>query len=337
MSLYGAPRGDRGRSPVEYRARVTAAGTSSPPPARHGRTRFAWIARAVGLLVAVLAVAFCAKTLVGSWSEVRSALDHARIGGLAVGLVASGAAMVGLALLWWRCLHLFGSPVGAGAATAWYFGGELGKYVPGGVWTVLGRGELARRGGQVSRSSGYATTLISYGVMTVAAAVVCGALGPAATVSRWGWALLALVPLGAVAVHPVVLGRVLALLGRLTRGRLDLEVASWPAMLRLVAFALPTWALVGAAAISVTESFGLHEHPVRVAFAAVAAWIIGFLAVAVPAGAGVREVVFVVLCGLPAAPATTVAVVMRVLLIVVDAVGGLAGLGYLARSRGVAR
>jgi uncharacterized membrane protein YbhN (UPF0104 family) len=103
-------------------------------------------------------------------------------------------------------------------------------------------------------------------------------------------------------------------------------------MLRLIGWALPTWLLVGGAATLVTLALHLDQEPSRVAFAAVAAWIIGFLAVPVPAGAGVREVIFVLLCGLPSGPATAVAAIARALLLLVDGLGGVAGLAYAGRA-----
>jgi glycosyltransferase 2 family protein len=240
-------------------------------------------------------------------------------------------------LLWWRCLHLFGSAVTPATALAWYFGGELGKYLPGGVWSVLGRGELARRHGGIGRGDAYATTLICYAVMSVAAAAVCGVLAPVVAADGhglgWGWALIALVPLGLAATHPAVFGRVLEAGRRLSRGRMDLGTPPpWPAMLRLILVSVPTWLLLGGAAVLVTEALGLDQHPARVAFAAVAAWIVGFLAVPIPAGAGVREIVFVLLCGLHTGPATAVAAIARAMLLIVDGAGGAAGLAYV-RSR----
>ena len=198
--------------------------------------------------------------------------------------------MTTLGLLWWRCFAVFGVQVPAGHAVAWYFGGELGKYLPGGVWQVVGRGELARRAG-VRRSTGYSTTLISYAAMCVGAAATCGLLAAPAAWSGsslgWAWLLLLLVPAGLVAVHPAVFGRLLRLGSRLTKGRLDLAPPPWPTMIGLIACSIPAWFFLGAASVAVTASLGYDQHPARVAFAAIAAWILGFLAVPIPAGAGV--------------------------------------------------
>src|SRR5206468_6142727 len=103
-----------------------------------GRRRRQWL-RLAGASVAALAIALCVRTLVVSWPRAHAALASAGPGWLVLALALSAAAMLGLALVWWRCLRLFGAPVPVTSATAWYFGGELGKYVPGGIWTVLGR------------------------------------------------------------------------------------------------------------------------------------------------------------------------------------------------------
>ncbi len=49
-----------------------------------------------------------------------------------------------------------------------------------------------------------------------------------------------------------------------------------------------------------------------------AAWIIGFLAIPVPAGAGLRELMFLAASGLDHGPAVAVAAIARLLFIAVD-------------------
>lgn len=289
--------------------------------------------RAAGLAIAVLAIALCAKALSDQWSGIRSSLLHASLGWLAVAFACSALSMTGLGLLWWRCLHVFNSPTRTRDAIAWYFGGELGKYVPGGIWPVLGRGELALRAG-VPRATAYVTTLISYAAMCVAAGIVCGVLAPVVANGDqglgWGWLMIALVPIGVAAVHPAVMGRAFALAGRISRGRIDPQPQPWSTMVGLIGWAIPTWVLVGGASSAITQALGYHQQPARVAFAAIAAWVIGFLVVPVPAGAGLREIVFVGVSGLAAGPAVAVAAIARLLFVAIDASGGVLGL-WLAR------
>jgi uncharacterized membrane protein YbhN (UPF0104 family) len=83
---------------------------------------------------------------------------------------------------------------------------------------------------------------------------------------------------------------------------------------------VPAWLLVGATTAAVLRAFG---EPVgwQAPAAAVLAWVCGFLAVPVPAGAGVREAVFVATSGLDSGLALTVAVTTRLAFLLVDLLG----------------
>lgn len=302
------------------------------------RRRMAAVIKIVGIAVAVVAVVICVRALVREWPTVSAAIAHANVGLLIAALLVNGLGMWFLAVLWWRVLAVFGVHAGLLRVSAWYFAGELGKYLPGGIWPVVGRGELARREG-VPRGTAYATTLMSLGLMCVGGAFASALLVPffAFDGGRTGpeLLLLLLIPVGVVAVHPAVLGRLLALADKVTKGRLHLKPPPWPRMLGLIAVSVPPWLAVGGAAVLVTQALGFEQQPARVAFAAVVAWIIGFLAIPVPAGAGIREVLFLLVSGLASGPATAVAAISRVFLLLVDAIGGVAGLASLRRRQGV--
>lgn len=267
-------------------------------------------------------------------------LRHARVGLLVLGLVAGTAGSAGLALGWRALLALAdGRWWPRRTVLRWYFAGELGKYLPGSVWSVLGRGELARRAG-VSRRDAYTATLLGLALMCVGAAVLCGLLVPfeglGAHTGDGGRGIgveaitVAAIPAAALLCLPRVNGAIFGLVRRMLRGRVDLAPQPARVMAGLIGRYLPAWALTAALSVSITAALGYRQQIAQVALAALAAWVIGFLAVPVPAGAGVREVVFVALCGLPAGPAVAVAALARVALIVSDGACGaiaLAGLG----------
>lgn len=288
--------------------------------------------RVLGLIIAVAAVALCVRTLVVDWSEVSSALRNADPRSIAAGAACGALGLVFLALLWHQCLRTFGSPTRFGPTLAWFFAGELGKYLPGGIWPVVGRGELAHRGG-VDRPAAYATTLLSAGLMCLGGAISCAVFWPFISLDGRPPGLellmLTIIPIGLILVHPVVFGPILNMLRKVSKGRIALQAPAWSAMIRLVLISVPTWLLIGGAAALVTTGLGYQHQPAQVAFAAVAAWIVGFLAIPVPAGAGVRELVFVLLCGLTAGPATAVAAVGRLIFVAIDAFGGIGALLWL--------
>lgn len=310
---------------------------ADPSPTAAPASRIGWAAllRVVGGVLALVALGLCVRAVWNDWDQISDALRHADWRWVAAGLLASFASMSGLAVLWWSSLRLFGERVTIRQALAWYFVGELGKYLPGGVWAVLGRGEMAQRHGNVSRGTAYATTLISYGVMCISAASVCGLalpFVPRGSSGGVGWfaATVLLIPIGIAVVHPAVFGRILALGRRATRGKLDMTAPGWGQMVRLILVGMPTWVFLGLASWLVAQGLGFHTNVFQIVFASVAAWIIGFLAIPVPAGAGFREGIFVLLCGLGHGPGAAVALIARVLLLVVDAVGGALGLARSA-------
>ena len=290
-------------------------------------------------MLAIVAIALCVKALVDHWSDSSDALRNAHPGWLTLALVLSALSMATLAALWRSCLAAFGRAVRLRDALAWYFGGELGKYVPGGIWPVLGRGELAFRAG-VPRAAGYLTTLVSYVAMCGAAVTSCGFLVPLAVLrdEAPGWAavFVVLVPLGLLPATPAALGLLLRAGAKLTKGRLSDTPPPGRTMMLVIVTAIPAWLFVGGAAVAVTHALGFEQQPERIAAAAVCAWIAGFAVVPVPSGAGVRELVFAGVCGLAAGPAVTVAAIARLLFVVVDGVGGLAGLWFSRRRHGVA-
>src|SRR4029450_2061695 len=127
---------------------------------RHSAEPMRRLLRYVGLVVAVLGVAFGVRALIIAWPEVRGAVAVAtpapRVPALALG---SGAMFV-IGLGWRRCLAALGTRASVREALHWYYVGQLGKYVPGGIWSVVGRGEMARRGG-VPASVGYGRGALS--------------------------------------------------------------------------------------------------------------------------------------------------------------------------------
>ncbi len=285
--------------------------TEAPAPSR--RRRLLSIAlRVLGIGLAIAAVIFLTATLVKEWPDVSEALVDADPVPILVAWVAAFAAMWGLALLWMWTLRAFGAHRSSVEVSAWYFAGEMGKYLPGGIWPVVGRGELASRSG-VSRSVAYGTTVLSLGLMVLGGLLVCSALLPFSLgevdVPGAVYLVLLALPIGLLLLHPAILGRVFEVLRRVTKGRLDLEPVRWSEMLGLVVTSIPTWVLVGLGSWLVGRALGYEPGLARTMLAATLAWVAGFLAVPVPAGAGIREVVFVAVSGLGTTEATVVATV----------------------------
>lgn len=307
--------------PIDNDARVRAADDPSP----RLRPRRAMVLPAVvGVAIGLVCVAFVVSRMAAQWDDVRDEVADASVGWLVLALALAVGGMTWIAACWRRAIALLGHRTGRRRTVAWYFAGEIGKYVPGGVWPVLGRGELARRGG-VPRSRAYPSVGLSLVALYLAALAVAAVLVPLdlakQSESPAALALLALLPLGLAALHPAVLIRLRDLVARLTGRGGDIEIPPWRHTVALVAVYLPAWLFIWGATWCVARAL-LPDPPVlRIGIATTLSWTAGFVAVPVPAGAGVREAVFVASAGLPTGIGATIAVGSRLVFLLADVLG----------------
>ncbi|HEY6698135.1 MAG TPA: lysylphosphatidylglycerol synthase domain-containing protein [Acidimicrobiales bacterium] len=277
------------------------------------------------MALALVCLGFVAATLVSQWSEVRDRIADAAPGWLVLAVVSAAAAMTWIAWCWEEALGLLGHRPGWRRVIAWYYSGEIGKYMPGAVWPVVGRGELARRGG-VPASRAYPSVALSLATLYLAGLTVAAVLVPLDLAQQAeapaALALLLLLPLGLAALHPAVLGRVRKVVVRLTGRGGDVPLPEWWATAGVVLRYVPAWLFIWAATWLVARALVPDPPLLRIGIATTLSWVAGFAAVPVPAGAGIREAVFVASSGMAGGVAATVAVASRLAFVLVD-VGGL--------------
>lgn len=277
------------------------------------RRRLARVGSAAGLLVGVAGVVFVVRTLASRSDEVADAWSTLEAPRLVVSVALGVAAMWWIGRIWAGLLG--NGPLPARRTMAWYFTGQLGKYVPGGIWPVVGRSEMAVRGG-VPRPAAYSATTLSMATTYLAAAFT-GGIG---SLLSWTYPLLgtaavtgtvaAVVLVGASGVRHIA-ARVLARFGTLP---------SSATLARLALAHLPTWVLVSLATQVTASAFGADIGWAHMLCAASLSWLAGFVVVGVPGGIGVREAAFCVLVSpsVPAGLAVSVALAARVVFVVVD-------------------
>lgn len=299
---------------------------------------------AVGALLAVLAGFFVVRALTREWDDVREALESANGLWIVGALFLAAAGMTAIAFPWRRALRLLGAGLSYPEIVARYYLGEIGKYLPGGVWPVVGRGELAARAG-VARGAAYSSVALSLGALYLAAMLVAVGGAPAILDAaegngpgddgpgRYLWVLV-LLPLGLVTLHPQVLGRLRKLAERILHRPIEASIPPWGQSLVLVGCYIPAWLLIGTATWAVARGLGQDVGWFEIAPAAVLSWVVGFVLVPVPGGVGVREAAFVAAAGsLDVGVGAAVALLARVLFVVVDAGGALAAAAWLGRQR----
>lgn len=282
-----------------------------------------------GLVIAIAGGAFVARAIAVRWASVRTSISHARPGWLVAGAVVAALAMLAIALPWRRVLSVVGLEVDTASTVAWYFVGEIGKYVPGGIWPVVGRGELVRRGGH-PRGPAYASVALSLATLYLSAMLVAAVLLPVRYVHRGHaealWVLV-LLPVGVGLLHHRALGRIVAVVERVLGRGIDVDVPPWSTSLTLILCYVPSWLMIGTATWCLARAFAPGAAWATVAPAAILSWVIGFVVVPVPGGVGVREAAFVALTGasMPVGSAATVAVVARLGFMLVDVLGAVLG------------
>ena len=210
------------------------------------------------------------------------------------------------------------------SALSWYFAGQLGKYVPGGIWPIVGRAELAVRGG-VPRPDAYAATGLSM-VTTYLAAALTICLG---SLLSWTYPLVGILGFAAFALgflafsNATLRTKVLTVLNRVSPRASALTEPR--RLLILTVTHLPAWILMSLSTSVTASAFGADIGIMHMLFITSASWLAGFVVVGVPGGIGVRESVFTALAGTALTPgvAVSLALASRVVFIAVDLLGAL--------------
>lgn len=298
-----------------------------------------WLAL-VGGLVAVLGIAFVVRSLVANWDQTQDLLRDAEVRWLVLAIPIALAGMTGIGVPWQRALTLVGGEAKVGQVLRWYFPGQMGKYVPGGVWPVVGRGELATKGG-VARPAAYSSVGLSLAA-TYLAAVLLALISFAPALQHiadnppvWVFGLL---PLGLLMLHPRVLAKIVIVGERVLGKAVDVRLPSWRDTVALVVMHLPAWILIGTATWCVVRAFTPSPPFAAVVFATALSWVVGFIAIGVPGGLGVREATFaaVLSVAVPAGVGPAAALAARLVFMLVDTVGAVGASASTRRGRDAA-
>jgi uncharacterized membrane protein YbhN (UPF0104 family) len=278
----------------------------------------------LGIAIGLAGIAFVVKTLVSKWDEVSDAfraIDTAPlVGSWILGLLA----MTSIGFLWVSMISQKGHAVPARRAMSWYFTGQLGKYVPGGIWPIVGRAELATRNG-VPRMDAYASTGLSL-VTTYLGAVLALALGAVFTDGRWPITVI-VAALGisgfALFSNQTLRARIISLVTKISPNSQTLTDPR-----RVVTLAIthiPSWIFMSLSTSVTASAFGAKVGIMEMLFITSTSWFVGFVVIGVPGGIGVREAVFTSLAGpIVGTPvAVSLALMSRVVFIVVDLSGAL--------------
>ena len=288
------------------------------------RPLLARISSVLGIAIGIAGVAFITRTLISKWDEVSDAFSQVDAINLVLSLFLGLAAMTSIGWIWVTMIVSRSHNVRHRNAMSWYFTGQLGKYVPGGIWPIVGRAELAVRNG-IPRLDAYASTGLSL-VTTYAAAVVTIGIGAAATTGHR--MIAALIAIGLVAAfaafsQPSLRAIIIRIASRISPSASSLTDPK--RLARLTVVHVPAWILMSLSTSVTATAFGAKISIADMLFITSTSWLAGFVVVGVPGGIGVREAVFTSLAGgiIGTPLAVSLALMSRVVFIAVDLSGAL--------------
>lgn len=303
-----APSGEEGTRRELARVLLAAAARV----ARSKWVKYGFVVCAVGL-----AGYGAAKDWQHIWPALTSLGVLPVIGALACGLLA----LVMTVMAWRVLLAGLGSLLPVRSAAGIFFVGQLGKYIPGSVWPVLAQMELGSAH-RVPRSRSASASALQMLVSVITAILTALVTLPfVAGRMPYRWALLA-APVLLVLLYPKVLNALMAWLLKIARQPPLEQALTARTLLQALAWSFATWICFGAQIWLLATQLGAKPGTtVLVALGGFAfAWSIGFIVVIAPAGAGVRDVLLLLLLGavLSSAKATAVMITSRVLLTLAD-------------------
>ena len=280
----------------------------------------------VGIAIGVAGIAFVTRRIVRDRTEIADALSSAEPGWLAVGGATGLIAMALISANWLLILRRAGAAAPWRRGMSWFFVGQLGKYVPGGIWPIVGQAELAHRGA-IPRSAAYFSTAMSMIATLLGAATVAAIAGlTSPTDGRLlpaGIAVILVVSFAALAV-PAARSVANDLARRVTTRELRLPDPRWFTL--LVVRHVPVWLAFAGINVFAIVALGTDLDTalvVELIYVTCISWMAGFVVVGVPGGIGVRETIFISMttASLGAGVAVSAAVLSRVVSIVVDLIG----------------
>ncbi len=276
--------------PLLHRIGEAGAKFGTKPP-RSKRVRLA-----IQLGIAVLVFGFLVLTVIDQWAEIKDKGVHFHVLWLIPAFVILPIFYALNAVGWDLILRFLGYKLGAGRAQVAWGQPLLARYVPGSVLYVLGRVLLSERAG-VPRRLTVASIVYEQALQATSAIVVAAyflIVHPDLEGQPLRWAILLLIPLLIVLLHPRVFG---PLANRVLRafGREPLpEVMSLGGVIAVMAFYVLNWGVIAVGIYCVARSVSsISPSQIFVAGAAQAFGYVAALATLVaPAGLGIRDAAF---------------------------------------------
>lgn len=244
-------------------------------------------------LFAILVVFFAGRAVAREWQTVGHRFADLRPGWIA--LIAASAIVLAtyffLVETWRRVLAAWDVELGWGTAARIWFVSSLGKYIPGGLWSVAALGVMAKNRGASPVAAAGSSVIINVINLASGLALVL-VFGARIVPHPWLFALAAVVVVAGFLVAPSILPWLLATVSRVTGRTLDIGNVPRSTVWWSLGGTIVAWCTYGVAfhlfSIAILGRNAVHGSVVLFIAAYTAAYILGFVVPSV-AGLGVRE------------------------------------------------
>lgn len=263
-----------------------------------GNHRRQWIHKTVVALIVLGIIYFLAQQLFYNWEQVQDFEFSFSLPALVLSILLLGANLPLLSVLWNRMLRAAEPTTRLSFAQACqtYVVSEFGRYIPGKVWTVLGKVYLGAQA-NISKKALLSVSVLDAGLAllsTLMIGLVVLSLAAAQLDQRLVALSLALIVFGLLAVHPRVFYPVLNV-GLKKIGRTPIAAEQY------LSYGLIVRLLLGYGAVSLLRSLAFAWFTIAlVGPVSMLCWFlliggyafavgIGVVAVVAPSGLGIRE------------------------------------------------
>ncbi len=274
-------------------------------------------------LLGVLIVAGVVYAVASQWDDVSVAITDMAWQSVVLAFVAVVIGTLAGVQAWRVLLAEEGHPLSFIDASRVFLVGQLGKYLPGSVWSVVVQMELATRLG-VPRARSFTATLSWIG-LSLSSALTVGVVGLPLlgdSISTWRWVFALVLPIALVCSHPRVLTWLVDLMLKVMRKSPLPHTFTWKGVGGAFGWLLVTWISFGVQLWLLANSLGSPGWSglARCVSGFALALGAGIIFIVAPSGAGARELIIVAaLSGVMSqAQALAVAVVSRMVFTVAD-------------------
>ncbi len=288
-----------------------------------------------GIIVAILL--FWGLAIARHWDQFVSYPWKVSWPSLLLAFAAAMAEIFVVFAVWWRALALTGVHVPWRVGMQLFFRAQIARYLPGGIWDLVGRFVLASQAG-VGKRAMAASMGLEMGLQVLSGGVfLLMALALRSGLTAQNYLILGLVIIlsSLIFLSPPVFTRFVNFgLKLLKKTALEMQLTWW-GLLQLFLLRLFGHVLMGLGFFLMVRGIApvpLSAAPLLIT-SFVGAWLIGYLAVIFPMGIGIREGALVLLTSsvLPFSVATAAVVGYRLLFAIRDMIA--AGIGVILARR----